>query len=192
MQVQLNALVTELNDANCDTILKDYRLSEGITPYEAIIDNIDVIRNTIHTTYQLPLLEGDIEVFKHFETIIQWSPQHFGDPSGNKQVREGTIMFDQNNFYSAFIAYSSDLSAAFIEDSFRGKGTGYWEYGIWGDPNVYWGGDGNDIPYRTIIPRPKQRCRYLNVRFRHTNAREEWRIVGISAVVRSVSSRGYR
>lgn len=192
MQVQLNALVTELNDANCDTILKDYRLSEGITPYEAIIDNIDVIRNTIHTTYQLPLLEGGIEVFKHFETIIQWSPQHFGDPSGNKQVREGTIMFDQNNFYSAFIAYSSDLSAAFIEDSFRGKGTGYWEYGIWGDPNVYWGGDGNDIPYRTIIPRPKQRCRYLNVRFRHTNAREEWRIVGISAVVRSVSSRGYR
>lgn len=192
LQVNFNLLIAELNNSTCDTILKNYKESEGVTPYEALIIEIDTITNTLCLNYPLPLLEGDFEAFKMFETIIQWSPQHFGDPSGTKQVREGTIMFDQNNFYSAFIAYSSDLSASFVEDSFRGKGTGYWGYGVWGDPDIYWGGNGNDIPYRTIIPRQKQRGRYLNVRFRHTNARESWRIVGISAVVKTVSSRGYR
>ena len=192
LQAKYNELIAELNDALCDTSLKDYKDSEGITPYEALITEIDTIRNVVTLNYPLPLLEGDFEAFKMFETVIQWSPQHFGDPSGTKQVREGTVMFDQNNFYSAFLAYSSDLSASFVEDSFRGKGTGYFGYGTYGDPNVYWGGNGNDIPYRTIIPRQKQRGRYLNVRFRHSNAREYWRIVGISAVVKSVSSRGYR
>lgn len=192
LQVKYNDLMVELNDPACDTIYKDYKDSEGITPYEALITEIDTIKNVVTLNYPLPLLEGDFEAFKMFETVIQWSPQHFGDPSGTKQVREGTVMFDQNNFYSAFLAYSSDLSASFVEDSFKGKGTGYWGYGTWGDPNIYWGGNGNDIPYRTIIPRQKQRGRYLNVRFRHNNAREYWRIVGISAVVKSVSSRGYR
>lgn len=192
LQVNFNNLIAELNNSTCDTILKNYKESEGTIPYEALIVKIDTITNTLFLNYPIPLLEGDFEAFKTYETIIQWSPQHFGDPSGIKQIREGTIMFDQNNFYSAFLAYSSDLSASFVEDNFRGKGTGYFGYGVWGDPNIYWGGNGNDIPYRTIIPRQKQRCRYLNVRFRHSNAREYWRIVGISAVVKSVSSRGYR
>lgn len=192
MQDKFNDLIDELNSPLCDTLIKNYDKAEEIVPYEAIITKVDAIKNLVYLNFELPLVEGNIELFKAYETVTQWSPQHFGDPSGTKQIREGTIMFDQNNFYSAFLAFSSDLSASFVEDSFRGKGTGYFGYGEYGSANLYWGGNGNDIPYRTIIPRDKQRCRYLNVRFRHKNARENWRIVGVSAVVKPVSSRGYR
>ena len=192
MQSSFNDMISELNNVACDTNFNNYDIREDIIPYEALVISVDTVKNLVTFNYAIPLVQGDVESFKHISTDTQWSPQHFGDPSGLKQIREGTIMFDQNNFYSANISYSSDLSPSFVGEDFRGKGVGYWGFGQWGDATFYWGGEGNDAPYRTIIPRAKQRCRYLNVRFQHANARENWRIVGISAVVRSLSSRAYR
>jgi len=102
------------------------------------------------------------------------------------------MIFDQNNFYSARIEFSSDASSSLQGGEFFGKGVAYWGYDLWNNPNSYWGGEGNDIPLRTTVPRDKQRCRYLTTRFEHINAREDWRILGITAVVRPVSSRAYR
>ena len=131
-------------------------------------------------------------VYKHFEKEIEWNPQHFGDPSALKQVREVTIMFDQNNFNDAIAKYGSDVAQDFIEVPFKGKGIGYFGDMPWSDPNHFWGGEGNDIPFRDIVPRTKQRCRYLSLAFVHNNAREYFRIIGISGVVRSISSRAYK
>lgn len=44
----------------------------------------------------------------------------------------------------------------------------------------------------SIIPREKQRGRYINVKFNHKVAREGFRILGISTVVRAISDRAYR
>ena len=59
------------------------------------------------------------------------------------------------------------------------------------DP-LSFGGEGNEVPVRTLIPKDKSRCRYLHVQFVHVNAREKWRLVGVSLEPREVSSRGYR
>jgi hypothetical protein len=101
-------------------------------------------------------------------------------------------MFDQNNFYEAVAKFASDASQATNEVVFKGKGIGYWGDLPWSDTNHYWGGVGNDIPFRNPVPRGKQKCRYLSLTFEHRNAREEFRIVGISAEVRAISGRGYR
>ena len=122
--------------------------------------------------------------------FIQWSTQLFGDPSIMKQVSEGTIVFDGNNFFDATVAYSTDLSKDFESRKFFGQGTGFWGGFVF--ECAAWGGEGTDVPYRTLIPRQKQRCRYITVRFSHINAREDFTILGISLEARQLSTRAYR
>lgn len=195
LRTQFNTLIDELNNASCDTIFKSYKKEEDNTYiYEAIITAINVNTNVVTVAYATNFIEGSIELYKGINTEIQWSPQHFGQPSLLKQVSEGVVIFDQNNFYSAQISFSSDVSAGFAEVDFLGKGVGYWGSSTWGsiNPAYYWGGEGNDIPFRTIIPRLKQRCRYINFNFKHINAREAFRILGIAAKVRAISTKAYR
>jgi len=192
MQTQFNTMISQLNNGACDTSLKNYEQISDTISYEAIITSVNVAKNEVTLSHSVPFEEGSIIAFKAIKSKIQWQPMHFGDPSGLKQIRESTIMFDQNNFYSAKLSFSSDLSQSLEEVPFFSKGVGYWGYGEYGQSQFYWGGESNDAPFRTIVPLQKQRCRYLTMKFDHFNAREKWRILGVSAVVRAVSSRAYR
>jgi hypothetical protein len=106
-----------------------------------------------------------------------------------KHFREGTIMFENSNYSGATIAYSSDLSPFYEEIDFMGQGSGDWGQFVWGQQN--WGGVGAPIPFRTLIPRQKQRCRFINIKFDHMAAREKFSIYGVSLTYRIVSGRGY-
>jgi len=189
-QTQYNTLISELNDLACDTTFKNYKESTGITPYEALINSIDSTTNVVTLINELPLVIGPVTNFKSISKRVQWAPQHFGAPENLKQIREGTVIFDQNNFYNATVSYASDRSANFEEIIFRARNSGYWGGFDWGQTT--WGGEGNEIPIRTYIPQDKQRCRFLKVRFDHGNARENVRILGISLEPRVFSTRGYR
>ena len=148
--------------------------------------------NEITVLIQPRFFEGNVEIYKAIKKEIQWNPLHFGDPSAQKQFSKGTVILDQNNFTKATVSYSSDLSQGFVPIEKRGKGVGYFSSGEYGEPDLYWGGNGNDVPLMNVIPREKQRGRYLNVKFEHSIAREGFRILGITTVVRSVSDRAYR
>jgi hypothetical protein len=149
MQDEYNALIAELNDVSADTLYKNYRTQDDVLTYESIITAKTSGTNIVTVSHEAPFIQGDLEIYKGIEKEIQWAPDHFGNPSLLKQMREGTIIFDQNNFYSATVSYSSDLSGGFVEIPFFGKGVGYWGYGLWGniDPTFYWGGIGNDVPF---------------------------------------------
>ncbi len=183
--------VTELNTPATITAIKSYQSPETVF-FEAFIESKDKLRNQVTMHIERPFIEGVMKVYKGFTCTVEWNPQHFGDPSALKQIRYITIMFDQNNFYNAVAKFASDISQATEEVAFRGKGIGYWGDQAWDDPNSYWGGVGNDVPFRNPVPRGKQKCRYLSITFEHKNAREYFRIVGISGVVRAISDRAYR
>lgn len=184
-------LVNELNTVATITSIKTYKLPTTIN-YEAYIVSVDSLRNQVTLQAARPWVEGSIEVYKNIKKTIEWNPQHFGDPSALKQISYITIMFDQNNFNNAIAKFATDAAQSVKEVEFSGKGIGYWSDLPYDDPNSYWGGVGNDIPFRTPVPSGKQRCRYLSLTFEHINAREYFRILGISAVVRAVSSKAYR
>lgn len=190
MQSQYNSLIGELNDLACDTAFKDYKTSTGTVPYETIILSKKDANNSVVISASVPFIEGTIQAYIGIPTKIEWTPQHFGASDVLKQVREGTIIFDQNNFYSGCVSYASDRSQSFEETAFLGGGVGYWGGNIW--DNGTWGGDGNEVPLRTLIPRDKQRCRHIKVRFEHVNAREIVRVLGISLEPRELSKRAYR
>ncbi len=190
LQSEFNDLIDELNTGACDTIIKDYDYSEGTAGYEEVILDTINITNKAIVANSIPFIEGPIQAYKAIATKIQWAPQHFGASDLLKQVREGTIIFDQNNFYSGTISYASDRSANFEAIPFPGQGVGFWGGNNWGEGT--WGGLGNEIPTRTLIPRDKQRCRHIKVKFEHSNAREVYKVLGISLEPRQISKRAYR
>jgi hypothetical protein len=195
IKTNFNALIQELNGELSGTQFKTYVEVDQATTYESVIVDKNTIRpdfNEVEVLIEPRFFEGDIEVYKSIQKRIQWSPLHFGDPSAQKQFSKGTIILDQNNFTKATVSYSSDLSQGFVDIEKNGKGVGYYSSGFYGDPDLYWGGNGNDVPLMNIIPREKQRGRYLNVKFEHNIAREGFRILGVSSVVRAVSDRAYR
>jgi hypothetical protein len=189
-QTQYNDLINELNNTSCDTFFKNFKESEGITPYESTVTFVDTLNSEVLVSFELPYLFGAITSLRSISSDILWSPQHFGASDILKQIREGTIMFDQNNFLSASVGYSSDLSQNFEFIAFDGRGDGSWGNFTWGENT--WGGQGSEVPLRTLIPQQKQRCRHLRVRFKHSNGRETYRILGISLEPRVMSKRAYR
>lgn len=193
LQVQYNALMSELNDPNTVTFFKNYNNSTGSSVYEYIVEDINPKYNEVTFIYETSLILGSLRVYKHIKSVIQTNPIHFGNPSSWKQVSRGYVLFDQNNFYKMTLEYCTDLSPYFEGKEFKGKGPGFWGYGEWGynDKN-YWGGEGNDAPRRDTIPRNKQRCRYISVRLTHSTARDYYKIDGVAHDVREFSKRAYK
>jgi len=193
MQELYNDLIGELNDPSTVTEFKDYVESEETLTLESIVNS--VIENTTQITIEgeNDFLFGDFRIYKHIKSELVSNPVHFGNPSSFKQINKGYLLFDQNNFFKMTLEYATDLSPSFVGMEFNGRGAGFWGSNEWGfrDRN-YWGGDGSDAPRRVIIPKNKQRCRYITVRTIHAVARDTYRIVGYAHTVREFSERAYK
>lgn len=188
IQEDFNIIINILNTAS-DAFYSDYDDSAGIKKYEGLVNEVINADNVVEVNYFSPFIEGSVTLFKAINTEVIWTYQSFGDPSLLKQVSEGTLIFEDNNFTEATIAYSSDLSPGFQNITFNGYGNGDWGQFNWG--NQFWGGLSSAKPIRTLIPRQKQRCRYMGVRFRHLRSQENFAIYGLSLTFRPYSVRGY-
>ena len=189
IQIEFNNMIEQLNNSP-GVFYSNYLDSSGTVDYEGTITEIDEVNNIITIIYNTPFISGPIVLYKAIESQIDWTPQTFGDPSISKQVSEATMIFEDNNFSEATLAYSSDLSPFFEEITFAGSGVGDWGQFIWSEQN--WGGTSAAKPLRTLIPRQKQRCRYIIPRFIHKGAFEKYSIFGLSLTFRPMSQRAYR
>lgn len=189
MQTAFNSFITLLNN---DTGVgsSNYLSSTGTVLQETVIEDVNTATDTITTQYAFPFIDGPALVFNHISCEVQWIPQSFQDVSMTKQVSESTVIFEDLSFSDATVSFATDLSPAFEPIPFSGNGNGAYGLSIYGT-GIY-GGSGSGIPFRTYIPREKQRCRYMNVLFDHTVAREIFSLYGISLTYNPISQRGYR
>lgn len=186
MQSCFNIINNKLNlDGN--VFYSNYPLSTGTFDFEVVVLSYDTPTNTVVVDKPEILLFGAITLYKAIQSTIIWNPQYFQDPSIKKQVREGSMMFENSNFSLVKIAYASDSSPAFVENDFYGSGIGDWGQFPFGTIN--WGGVGAAIPLRTYIPADKQRCTFLTVRFKHRVAFEKYSHYGMSLTFRAYSIR---
>jgi hypothetical protein len=193
MQIEFNSLITQLNSSNTNTIYKNYRLSVDSIYYESLVLAINTFTNKVTLSQAMPFIYGSedpLTVYKAISSDIIWNPQHFGEPNSTKQIHEATFIFANNNLYNISAEFMSDLSPDFEEVTYTGKDNGSWGLFTWGSTN--WGGNGSETPFRTLIPKNKQKCRYLTPRLVHGNSRSKFRLIGISATPRVISTRGYR
>ena len=191
MQVCFNLIVTALN-TDSGVFYTNYPLSSGTIDFEVPILSLVSSTNTITVKTPMVFIFGDITLYKAIPSVVIWNPLFFGDPSVTKQVREGTMIFENSNFSKVTLSYGTDMSPSFAPVIFEGPGlsVGDWGYFDWGSVN--WGGIAAPIPLRTYIPMAKQRCRFMNVKFSHNVAFEKYAIYGLSLTFRIISSRGYK
>lgn len=193
MQQLYNILIGQLNNIVTVTVFKNYAQSTGSINFEHIISVVYPKSSEVQTFDETEFIQGELIIYKHINSQCQTNPIHFGNPSSFKQINKGYLLFDQNNFFRMKLEYSTDLSPSFEGMIFRGRGIGFWGSTTWGfEDKNYWGGDGNDAPRRVILPRNKQRCRYVTVKFTHAIARDMYRIVGVAHDVREFSARAYK
>ncbi len=189
LQVQFNNLIKQLNVSE-GCFWNNYEESIGTTVFETVVKSVEKTYNRLQMLSPVEYLQGPLIVYKGYACVVEWVPQTLGDPSLLKQVREATIMFESNDFYGGTLSFRSDLSRGFENIDFNGFGLGLWGGFEWG--NTLWGGEGAAIPVRVLIPQQKQRCRYMDTKFTHINAREKFSIYGMSLTFEASSTRAYR
>lgn len=189
IQDAFNAVIGKLN-VDAGTLYTNYILSEGTTEFEVLVFDAQVNTSVVELQYALNYVEGPIVLYKSIKSTVLYAPETFSDPSLLKHIREGTVMFENATFTRGEVGYKSDLSPGVESIEFFKSGKGDWGSFVWGDQN--WGGGFSGVPFRTYIPRSKQRCRYIQCQFAHSSAREKWAIFGISYTLKATSPRGYR
>jgi hypothetical protein len=185
-QTCFNLIIANLNN-DSGAFYSNYQTSENEVDFEGVVDSFNRFDNTVTIKSNLPIMFGDITLYKAIQTSIIWNPAYFGDPTLDKQVREGTMIFENSNFSKVTISYSSDQSPSFEGTDFNGAGIGDWGQFLFGGIN--WGGIGAAIPLRTYIPLEKQRCRFINVKFEHSIAFEKFSVYGLSLTYRPYNIR---
>lgn len=188
-QSAFNVIVNKLN-ADLGVSFTNYPLSSGTTSFESVILAVDSVTATITTDASYPFIQGIITTYAHIACAFTWCPQTMGDPSFLKQVSEGTVLFDRVSFSELVLSFASDLSPGYEPTTFTGTGNGIYGNNTYGENN--YGGLGNSIPFRTYVPRNKQRCRYLHCKVEHATARESFAIYGLSLAGNLTSTRAYK
>ncbi len=189
LQTAFNLLIGILNN-DLGLAFKNYSTSSSTVDFEFHIVSTDTATVTITAPYSYDLIAGPITVYNHIATDLQFVPQSMGDVSMTKHVSEGTFIFESSAFTEADISYSTDLSANFEGDTIYGTGNGIFGNTPFGEG--LFGGNGSSIPFRTYLPKNKQRARYVNCRFQHNIAREIFSLYGISLTFNPMSQRGWR
>lgn len=189
MQVCYNIITNKLNN-DTSVFFTNYPTSTGTSEFELTILTVNKSSNSVTVPNNQLLIFGDITLYKAIQTRVIWDTIHFGDISMQKQVREGTVIFENTNFSKVILSYSTDLSPSFESIEFTGAGIGDWGQFAWGTVN--WGGVASPVPLRTYIPLSKQRCRFMNVQFEHRIAFEKYSIYGMSLSFRPYSIRAYK
>lgn len=190
MKTSYNEIVTLLN-ADVQVAFSNYAQIVDDTLQEAVILESNIFTNRVTLNLTLDFITGPLTIYKAITSTFTYNPNIMGDPLGYKHLSEATIIFLNKAFTNATMSFATDLLPEFLDVPFPGDGVGIFGFQPFG--NGFFGGDSDSAPFRTIVPRNCQRCRYITIKFTHTVAREFYSIYGctISGAV-SISTRAYR
>lgn len=190
IQKDFNAIVNKLNNSdptdaqillNPDLtypFLVNYSLSEGFEDIDYIIKKSVNFQSYVEIENSANLQLGQITHFKAISSRTIWNYFTLGEPAMLKHVRSGSFLIKHNNLNLITVGYSSDLSGNFENIPFKLDRSGLWGGSLWGGST--WGGEGVAYPLRTLIPKQKQRCRYIKPQLLHASAFRKFSVLGVS------------
>lgn len=191
IKVCYNILITRLN-ADTGVTFTNYAENDTESVQEVVITAVNRVTKRVTVSSALPFVVGPLTLYKKIASQFVYGPQHMGDPLGFKQVREATVMFQNKAFTSATVSFSTDLLPAFIDVDFTADSSGIFGMGGFFGQGFF-GGASNSAPFRTYVPGPCQRCRYIVMKFEHAVAREQYAIYGSTLTAETnLSVRAYK
>ena len=189
LQREYNDIINSLNNSS-GIFFSNYEISSGYEDLDMLISSINASQNYVTIQYASPFYIGTLTHYKSIVSEVEWDYFPMGDPSLLKHVSEGTLMVEQNSLDKLTLGYASDLSGDFENVTFTLDGDGSYGKALFGE--TAFGGNGTSYPLRTLIPRQKQRCRYIKTRMYHDSAWSKFGVVGISYRFEITSERAYR
>jgi len=124
---------------------------------------------------------------KAISGLIEWVPYTGANPGYLKHFRESTLLFKQQPMQQVTCEFRSDISGGPSDVVITVSPSVAWGFFPWGDEP--WGGTLARRSYRTYVPREKQICSQLNVKFNCAVAFSEWKLEGISLIYEMMSER---
>lgn len=126
-------------------------------------------------------------ILKSIPCLMQWLPNTAGNPGYFRHWRESTLILKQNLFKTASLNFFSEIDSSIDVVPITGNiGVGWGQFGF---GQAAWGGIVNSKPFRTYVPREKQRCDLLTVQFSCQNAWGQFQIEGLSTVFGTIGER---
>lgn len=180
-------LITNRLNVDLGASYTNYPVINQTTELEATVIEFSKITRKITIDKPQDFLFGDCITYSAINSTIIYNPQFFGDVSLDKQVREGTAIFENDNFSRFSVGYSTDKFPSFIDTTFTTPGIG--DFGQFYFGGINFGGVAAPVPLRTYVPLEKQRCRFINVKLQHSTAREKYSLYGFSLVFRPYNTR---
>lgn len=127
-------------------------------------------------------------VLKSYNCVLEWLPIVAGNPGFLRQYRESALILKQNTFNIANLGFYNEISSSIEYIPFTGSQAGTWGTFAWGN-GAPWGGVFRSRPYRTYVPREKQRCDFLSVQFQCQNGWANFQIEGLSTILHTIGER---
>lgn len=117
--------------------------------------------------------------YRPIAIVCEFVPDSGGNPGILKQFTEGTFFFERAQFRSLQIGFSSNLSTGVELTELESVTEG--PFGLFPFGHVAWGGGVPRLqPIRTLVPRRKQRCSWINAHIEHEEALSRFAFAGAS------------
>lgn len=130
---------------------------------------------------------GVCSVLRGIACLVEWLPNTAGNPGYLRHWSETALILKQNLFNSASLNFFSEIDDSIDEVPITGNPSVGWGQFGWG--LAPWGGVVNSKPFRTLVPREKQRCDLLTIQFSCRNSWAQFQIEGLSCMFYTVGPR---
>lgn len=181
----INGLVLTLTNVN-EISIGDLIFQS--TSINALVTSINEAANTV-TVNNLVLgwTVAAASVLKSIPCLMQWLPNTAGNPGYLRHWSETALIQKQNLYNNASLNFFSEIDSSIDMVPITGSATIGWGLPPWG--NFPWGGIVNSKPFRTYVPREKQRCDLLTIQFQCQNAWGQFQIEGLSCILNTIGPR---
>jgi len=131
---------------------------------------------------------GTATAYEPIEAIMTWAPLHGNMPAVMKHFQDQVAIFSNANFDSLEFSYTSNVSIVSEAVELIPKGGAPWGLFPWGEAE--WGGGTPQLqPIRTLVPKEKARCHWLNLSATHNQALTTFALSGLTLFFEATSSR---
>lgn len=154
--------------------------------FDLLIDSVDT--NVLTLSETKGLTAGAAIVYTPIESSIEWLPIDGGNPGILKQFSECSFFFKDAAFEEIEARFSNNIVDGFqIVPITQNAGTGGWGNFPWGEEP--WGGTlGGQAVLRTYVPQEYQRCSWIVVSLRTSQAFTGFSLQGASLLFNPMSS----
>ena len=184
--------ITSVNGLNL-TLTEVNTISVGDLIYQS--DSVNSIVTAINDTTSVVTVAtqlngwtvGSCGVLKSIPCLVQWLPNTAGNPGYLRHWRETVLILKQNLFYTASLNFFNEIDYTIDEVPITGNPYLGWGLYPWGSQP--WGSIVNSKPFRTYVPRNKQRCDLLTIQFQCQNAWGQFQVEGLSCIFNTIGER---